>query len=541
MASGHHKLGVVADTEGRELDVRRYFLALRRRWPVIAVTTAALVALSLGYSLSQADVYEGEARVIVQPRATDTVFDAQNGPTLDPELTLQTEIQVIKSPPVRAAVRRRLGPVPKVRASRVGQTLMVAIAARSGSPARAAAVANAYARTYIDLRHKQAVDDLLATASQIQAKVNETQQKIGELEAQRAKAPSGQAGAIDARLQALISQEALFGQRLDEVQVQAALRSGGIQLAAAALRPTSPVEPSPIRNGVLALVLGLMLGLGLAAVLEYFDESVLTQDDLESAAAGLPVLGLIPAVHEWRKGGPHPRTLTTTASSAPVAEAYRSLRTSVQLLGVDRPVQAVQVTSPTSGEGKTTTISSLAVMLANLGQRIVLIDADMRRPRLHQLFGTPNNVGLSSVLSGFATIEQAFLPAPGVANLWVVPAGPVPPNPAELLNERRRVEALATLKERFGVILIDSPPVLPVTDATLVAGWVDATLLVVRSGTTSTRQVRAAVDRLRAVDAPLAGTVLNGARLDAAGYGYSYGYPSELPATAEASGRSPRT
>lgn len=523
--------GNVADREGRELDVRRYLVALRRRWPVIAITTGALVAMALAYSVTRSDVYEGEARVIVQPRSTDTVFDAQNGPTLDPELAVATEIQVVKSPPVRAAVRKKLGgEVPKVGASRVGETLMVAITARSGSPARAAALANAYAREYIDLRHKQAADDLLATAKQIQAKVNETQGRIRDLEGQRATASSADARAIDARLEALISQEALFEQRLDEVQVQAALRSGGVQLAAAALRPTNPVEPKPIRNGVLALVLGLMLGVGLAAVLEYLDESVFTQEDLEAASRGLPVLGLIPAVEEWRKAGARPRTLVTSASTSPAAEAYRTLRTSVQLLGVDRAVHVVQITSPTSGDGKTTTASALAVMLANLGQRVLLVDADMRRPRLHELFGRTNTIGLSSVLQGNATIESAFLPVSGVRDLWFIPAGPVPPNPAELLAGDRGREALQPLLDRFAIVLIDSPPVLPVTDSTVIASWVDATILVASSGSTSVRQVEAAVDRLRAVDAPLVGTVLNNAAFEAAAYGYSYGYPSTVTA-----------
>ena len=530
----------MADAPGREIDVRRYLLALRRRWPVIAITTGVLVAAAVLVSLLQDDVYEAEARVIVQPRSSDTVFQQQAGPGVDPELALQTEIQVLKSPQVRAAVRRQLGPVPKVGSSRVGETLMISVAARDADPQRATRVANAYARTYIAMRQRQAVDDLLATASQIQEKVDDLQAEIDEVQAERASALPQDRATLDTRLQGLIGQQALFEQRLDEVQVQAAVRTGGVQLAAAAVRPTDPVEPNPVRNGILALVVGLMLGVGLAAVLEYFDESVVTQDDVETASGGLPALGLIPAVADWTKGGPHPRSLVTTASTAPVAEAYRSLRTSVQLLGVDRPLRVIQVTSANSGDGKTTTVASLAVMLANLGQRVVVVDGDMRRARLHELFGTPNATGLAAVLAGTATVDEVLLPVPGVEHLWLLPAGPPPANPSELLAQPNTGQVLFDLQARFTTVLIDSPPVLPVTDATLLAAYVDGTILVVAAQLTTARQVRAAIDRLRTVDAPLVGTVLNRARQEAAGYGYSYGYAPDRPAdTSETRGRAP--
>jgi succinoglycan biosynthesis transport protein ExoP len=529
----------VAATDGKELDLRRYVVAVRRRWPVIAITVGVLVALALALSLLQSKVYEGEARVVVQPRSNDAVFSAQTGPSLDPELALETEIQVLKSTTVRAAVRRQLGPVPKVSASRVGQTLVVAVRARSGEPARAATITNAYARTYIKLRRQQAVDDLLAAGTEIQRKVSESQRQIAAVQQDLTTAVPATRPALESRLEALIGQQALFQQRLDEVQVQAALKTGGLQLVATATRPTEPVAPTPVRNAILALVMGLMLGLSLAAVLEYFDESVKTQSDLETAAGGLPVLGLIPLVDEWRRGGPHPRSLTTTGSTSPVAEAYRSLRTSVQLLGVERPLRVVQVTSPNSGEGKTTTISSLAVVMAHLGHRVVIVDGDMRRARVHELFGAANAVGLSSVLAGTASVDDALASVAGVENLWVLPAGPVPANPSELLANQRTAETLFALQSQFTTVLIDSPPVLPVTDATVLAAWVDATILVTSAGTTTMRHVRAAIDRLRRVDAPLVGTVLNRARYEAAEYGYAYGYGPD--ATSESRGKAPAT
>jgi polysaccharide biosynthesis transport protein len=521
----------VVDTGAQELDLRRYFQALRRRWPVIAVVVGVLVAAATGLSLAQTAVYEGEARVLVQPRTTDAVFDVESGPSLDPELAVETEIQVLKSTTVRSLVRQDLGPVPEVRAGRVGETLMIEVRARSTDPARAAAVANAYARKYIEFRRRQAVDDLLAAGSEVQKKITETQQEISSLQ-NRLNSSAGDRAALEPRLEALIGQQALFEQRLDELQVQAALKTGGAQLVATASRPTDPVEPTPLRNAVLAVVMGLMLGVSLAAVLEYLDESVKTKSDLEAASGGLPVLGLIPAVPGWGKTGPHPRDLITTGSNLPVAEAYRSLRTAVQLLGVERPLRIIQITSPNSGEGKTTTITNLAVLLANLGQRVVVVDGDMRRAKVHQIYGLGNAIGLSSVLDGSEPLQSAIQAVPGVEHLAAVTAGPVPPNPSELLAAQRTAQVLFSLQSEFDTVLIDSPPVLPVTDATVLAAWVDATVLVATAGQTTVRQVRASVERLRQVDAPIVGTVLNRAQHEASEYGYSYGYAAERPRSA---------
>jgi capsular exopolysaccharide synthesis family protein len=261
-----------------------------------------------------------------------------------------------------------------------------------------------------------------------------------------------------------------------------------------------------------------VIGAVLAFVRENFDESLRTKEEVSSV--GLTVLGAVPAVRRWNVDTEGRAELKRPQSAA--GEAFRSLRTSVQLLGVDRPVCIIQVTSPVAGEGKTSIVAGLGTLLAAAGQRVVLVDCDFRRPRLHEVFGLSNTTGMTSAFAGDATVLDVVQPVAGEKSLSVVCAGPTPNNPAEILSSPRMAELLFGLQGRFDVVLVDSAPVLPVADATLLATWVEVTVLVARAGSTTRRQLREAVDQLNRVDAKLAGVVLNLAGPDEATYGYYY-------------------
>jgi tyrosine-protein kinase len=187
-------------------------------------------------------------------------------------------------------------------------------------------------------------------------------------------------------------------------------------------------------------------------------------------------------------------------------------------------MRTVQITSPSAAEGKTTTLTNLAVALASAGQRVVMVDCDLRRPRLHQFFRLPNEVGFTSVLLGELPLREAVQQV-GKGDIVMLASGPLPPNPSELLSSQRTVQVLAALQAEADVVLIDSPPVLPVTDAAVLSARVDATLLVTRAGTTTRKQLTRSVELLRQVDAPLVGTVFNSVSgSDAYGYAYNYRY-----------------
>ena len=508
--------------EAEELDLRRYLRALRRRKYLILAVLAAMVALVLVLSFLQPTVYQGRARVVVEPAGSEAVFDSAATASQDPTLTIDTEIEIIESPPLRTAVIEKLGPVPEVQADRVDETLIIEIRGRSNEPARAAEVTNVYTSTYLELRRQQAAADLLSAADEIRSKIVELQSQLDTLAASSPDREDVSAG----RLAVLGEQQARLEERLEELEVQAALTSGGVELVNEASLPSSPDQPKPLRNGLLAVVAGLIAGLGLACLLEYLDDAIHTREDLARTVVDLPLLGVIPTL-VGRRTSSRPSTLVASSEpDSPSAEAYRALRTSVQLLGVERPLRTLQITSPAMGEGKTTTVANLAIVLVRSGQRVVLVDCDLRRPALHELFGLPNDSGVTTVLAGDVELADALQPVPNHPNLAFLASGAIPPNPSELLGSTPTSSLLFELQTNFDVVLVDSPPVLPVTDATLLATWMDATLLVASAGRTTRRQLRDSVALLRRADAPLAGTVLNAASPES-GYAVAYAYGSD--------------
>jgi non-specific protein-tyrosine kinase len=297
---------------------------------------------------------------------------------------------------------------------------------------------------------------------------------------------------------------------------------GGANLLTAARAPSRPVKPTPVRNGILALGVGLALGTGLALLFELLDDSIKSKEDLERVVGPLPTLGLIPAIPSWRDRE-EAVVVSRSDPASPATEAYRTLRTNIQFMGLDHPMRTVQITSCNASEGKTTTIANLGVALARAGQRVIVVCCDLRRPRLNEFFGVPNAVGFTSVLLGDVPLSAALQPAPGEQRLVVLPSGPLPPNPSELLSSKRTIELITALQANSDVVLLDSPPVLPVTDAAVLAARVDATILVATARSTTRKEAARAAELLRQVDAPLVGTVLNGVG-DDSGYGYAYKY-----------------
>jgi len=288
--------------------------------------------------------------------------------------------------------------------------------------------------------------------------------------------------------------------------VQPRVSPGAVEPVTTAEEPTDPVSPGPVRNGALGLGGSLALGLALANLLDRTDDRLRRTEDLE-AAADLPVLGLLPRVSRRHlEAG----ALGVVAAGTPSAEAYRTLRTNLQLLAIGRRIRCLQVTSPTSNEGKSTVATNLAASFAHAGQRVIIVDGDLRRPRVHEAFGLPNEVGLSSVLSGQRSLADAIATLDGQLCLRALTAGPVPPNPDELLGSDRARTVLATLRNNCDIVVIDAPAVLPVLDALVLSRQVDATLLVARPERSTRGQVVAALQRLRQVGAPVVGTVLNG-------------------------------
>ena len=497
-----------------------YLAVLRRRKWVIFLAVALVVGSTVAFSSLQTPVYEAHARVLLQPERD--IFQIPSA-----GVRVETEIQVMESAPVQDLVRERLGVAPRVSVVQVGATEVVDVSAESTLPAEAANVANAYAQSYTDFRRQQAINGLLAAGEQIQLKVTELQKQIDRAtEAATAAATANQrpnqpavTNPTNPERDALIGQQALFKQKLDQLQVDASLKDGGAQVVSPAVRPTVPVRPRPLHNGALALVAGLVLGLAAAFFLDHLDDSIKSGSDLEHAGSGLSLLGVIPSV-VW-KDKSQARVVSLTDPDSPASEAYRTLRTSITFLALDRKMSVLQVTSPSASEGKTTTIVNLAVAMAQAGQRVILIDCDLRRPRIHEFFGLDNDAGLVQVLFGSVPLSEALHRVH--PRIRVLTAGPRPTNPSELLASSRASEVLEAARSQADFVLVDCPPILPVTDAAVLSAKVDGTLVIANAGATNNKDVAHAQDLLKRVDAPIIGAVLNGATSDG-GYGYGYGF-----------------
>lgn len=327
-------------------------------------------------------------------------------------------------------------------------------------------------------------------------------------------------------------------ERSKESDLTRMMRFNNISVVDDARPPSGPVRPIIPLNIALGFALGLGLGIGTAAARELLDRSIKTPDDLEEEL-GLPFLGLLPLSSDANAqkpsyarrrrrgqvpGGESPPELVVhDAPASSIAEAARAVRTNVMFMSPDRPYRKLLVTSASPYEGKTTIACSIAITMAQTGERVLLIDCDLRKPRVHRIFQRDNAVGVSSAILNPSVLDGAEL-ATDVPNLSVLPAGPSVPNPAELLQSASFKRLLESLAARYDRVVIDSPPVAPVTDAAVLSTLVDGTLLVVRAFKTTREVARQALRALRDVGHPPFGVVLNGVDLRSAEYQYKGDY-----------------
>jgi capsular exopolysaccharide synthesis family protein len=331
-------------------------------------------------------------------------------------------------------------------------------------------------------------------------------------------------------------------QKLKEAGITAGLRSSNIRVVDPALIPTGPSRPNKTRNIMLSILVGLIGGIGLALLREYLDNTVKTPDDIESLAR-LPSLAVVPALSN--SNGKHNGRFSRLLKSPVVAgresraelishnmpqsqmsEAFRALRTSLLLSQADHPPQVILMTSALPREGKTTAAVNLAVTLAQLGDKTLLVDADLRKPGINRALSLVDgkHAGLSSYLAGVSSLDLITVPHPAITNLAAIPTGPIPPNPADLLSSRRLTELIADLRTRYKFVVIDSPPIMAATDAVILSVLVDGVLLVVRSGETPKEAFTRTRDLLAGVKCHMLGVVLNAVDASSPDYYYSYRY-----------------
>jgi len=331
-------------------------------------------------------------------------------------------------------------------------------------------------------------------------------------------------------------------QKLKEAGITAGLRSSNIRIVDPALIPGYPSRPNKTRNVLLSIMVGFLGGIGLALLREYLDNTVKTPDDIETLAH-LPSLAVVPALSNTggKRRGRFSKFLKTNVVTSKegraelishnmpqsqMSEAFRALRTSLLLSQADHPPQVILMTSALPREGKTTAAVNLAVTLAQLGDKTLLVDADLRKPGINRALSLVDgkHAGLSSYLAGVSSLDLITVPHPAISNLEAIPTGPIPPNPADLLSSRRLTELIAELRTRYKFVVIDSPPIMAATDAVILSVLVDGVLMVVRSGETPKEAFTRTRDLLVGVKCHMLGVVLNAVDASSPDYYYSYRY-----------------
>lgn len=462
-----------APFEERQTDIREYLRMFRRRWWLAALTLLACVGAAVGATMLQPKIYEGRTRLFVgQQTISRSDIQFAQGLTQTSLALVKSYSEAIKSLPLAQDVVTRLG------LQQDPQALLDQVTAAPVGETQIIRL------TYTDRSPQRAEEVTNALAEAFIAAI----QRIDR-------------------------------QSTGEAAVQ-------VSVLEPAVRPTSPSSPKPVRNAAAGVLLGLVLAWGVVLLAERLDATVKGRQDAEEIS-GLPALALVPTVKT--KSG---QLLRAAGSSA--GEAFKLLRTAIRFMGSADTVKVLAVSSPEAGDGKTTTAYNLAAAFAESGVVTVLIEADMRKPSLARQLHVSGR-GLAAYLTGTTTMKGLVQRTP-TPNLFLVPSGPTPSHPPELLGSTRMGKLVRSLSKEAGIVILDTPPVLAVSDAIALTPMVDGMVLVVRAGKTGKERIREALRVLGGVGAPVMGLVLNSIDDSAGYYGYGYYGYGQYAANAPANG-----
>ena len=498
---------------------------LRRQWRIPVVLLILGAAAGIGLSMRQETVYGSESRLLLEPTTTESA-----GGRMDPT-EVSTLAQLVESARIADRVIEELDLdvaaddlLDSVTVTTVEQTRVVTINALRPTAQEAADVANSFASQYIDYQVDSAADVAFETTRRLIEERALVEEELSGVRADAEGATGDELEELNARIDSLVSRQAeLITEIALTTETEASPRAAGVVLRDATV-PRTPAEPKPTRAAMLGGVIGLMLGAVLGYGRDRLDDRIRDEARLKALIGEVPVLGRIPL--DARKQPARPVALVEPRS--PVSEAFRALNTNLRFLAAARSQagtgdlgEILVVTSALTAEGKTTVAGNLAVTAARTGLRVLLVDADLRKPSISQLFGVETPRGLSHLLAGEKLKVRVDTAEP---NLRIVGAGAIPPNPAELLASPRAATIWQQLRQQADLVIVDTPPVLSVADALEISHHADWVLLTVRYRQSREHQLLGALERLHRVGSPITGVVWSGITGDEQFY-YAYGEP----------------
>jgi succinoglycan biosynthesis transport protein ExoP len=498
-----------------QLDRHRELALIRTRLPVIIIVTVLAALAAFGFSSVQSKVYEARASLIVGTSINQANPDL-NGLLASQQLAA-TYATIATTRPVLDAVIKKLG-LPttagelqrNITASTGTDSTFLTVTVHDGDPTLAMNIANTLADELINVSPSVSTQNVdIRTSVDAYLKATEAQITSAQAQAVTLSGNQNRTPAQDAALAAL--QTDLVNLRATYATLLAFSSAASANLLSViepAVAPDTPISPRPLLNVLLAAVLSLLLSGAVILIAAYLDDTIKNPADVEDVVA-LPTLGTVGRMTGGRGKSEIYRLATLLYPRSAVAESYRMLRSNLEFARVDRPIHTILVTSSLPGEGKTVTAANLAIAFALEGRRVLLVDADLRKPSVHTLFDVPNTQGLTTMLRSDSVTLESVAHTNEQERLKVLTSGPLPPNPAEMLGSQRMLTVLQRLQASQDVLIIDSPPLRAVTDAAILSAFVDGTLLVIDASKSRRPAVRLGREALNRVNAQILGVVLN--------------------------------
>lgn len=520
------------------MELRHYF-SIFLKWSWLIILTVGLAAgSSYLYSRNITPMYRSETTILVGRVADASTNNAVLNDSQSPYNLAQTYSLLVTQPPILQSTADTIKWPDSWQSlyfrisARAVSPQVLSISAVDEDPARARAIADEVARQLfiqgpISAQQKQAEEQrtfVTAQLAQLKLQIESSQKLLTTLNNQAALETNA------ARLSDLNSRITSLQTKIDSWQANYGNLSNILNntqnlfltVLVPAAEPSIPYSPNIVQNVLFAAIIGLVLSIGAILLLEYLDDTIKNADDVQNVL-NLSTIGAITRIGGIRHG--RDNVITLKEPRSPISEGYRVLRTNLRFTGLENPSGALLITSAGPGEGKTTTAVNLAVAMAQSGRKVILVDGDLRRPNIHHYLELSNNIGLSSLfVEEGLTLDQAIQPTV-LENLRVLTSGPLPPNPAELLDSKQMAEILKTLRSQSDMVLVDSPPMLAVADAAIVGSRCSGAIMVLDAGRTRTELSKRAAERLRQANVRVFGVVLNKLSMRrASGYYSSYYY-----------------
>ncbi len=512
------------------MDLRQYGQLARKWLWLVVVCTLVAAAAAYVVSKSSTPIYQASAKLLVNQSSTSNQVNLAYQDILMSQQLARTYANLLSDRPVVEGTAQRLNlPTDQkslallqknISVTPIRDTQLLEVRVEGANPQLIALFANTLPEVFIAQSQQLQLGRVTGLKTSLENEIVSVQDDIARTQDNLANATDdAQRQRYEASLAQYRSTLSSLVNSSQQIRLAEAQATNNVVIAKPAIVPETPIRPRTATNVFLAAVVGAMIAIGAAFLIEYLDDTVKSPDDI-TRVSGLSTLG---AIARLKDAGVQRQLIAWSHTKAPESEAYRTLRTNIQFSSVDKPIHTLIVTSSGPSEGKSTTSANLAIVMAQTGQKVILVDTDLRRPVLHKIFGVPNNVGITTALLAGQDVDlQAYLQPTEIDNLTIITSGPIPPNPSELLGSHRMKHIIDRLSEIADIVIFDTPPALVVTDASVLGRQTDGVLLVADAGGTREQALAQAVSELRKTGTNVIGVALN--RLDSRSRGYYYYY-----------------